>query len=100
MISPEVARFCDLGPLPAMEHADPVRMAELGAALHAIKRPIADEEALQLVDQFGPDECYGLAWTLLHLIETAPGWPIEKCLTVPKNEWQSRLKRRATHGKR
>ena len=22
---------------------------------------------------FGPDECFGLAWSILHLIETAPG---------------------------
>ncbi|MFE7712020.1 hypothetical protein ACFU6I_41130 [Streptomyces sp. NPDC057486] len=32
----------------------------------------ADEEAHVLAECFGEDLCFGLAWNLLHLIETAP----------------------------
>ncbi|MDB6032726.1 MAG: hypothetical protein JWM16_3064, partial [Verrucomicrobiales bacterium] len=35
---------------------------------------------LALVKVFGPDDYYGLAWSLLHLIESAPGWPLADCL--------------------
>ncbi|MFI6875467.1 hypothetical protein ACIBL6_18700 [Streptomyces sp. NPDC050400] len=40
--------------------------------LRAIARPVTREEAKALVSCFGPDDCYGVAWTLLHLIETGP----------------------------
>jgi hypothetical protein len=36
--------------------------------LHAIARPVSDEEAQLLVTCFGNDNCFGLAWTLLHLV--------------------------------
>jgi hypothetical protein len=29
-----------------------------------------------LIDYFGIDNCYGLAWTLMHLVETAPTFRI------------------------
>lgn len=62
--------------------------------------PVTNEEARVLVTLFGPDECYGLAWTLVHLIETAPGWPIADCLGGTGNEWIQRLRLRATRGRR
>ncbi|MDX2851185.1 hypothetical protein [Actinacidiphila glaucinigra] len=33
---------------------------------------MTDEEAHALAGCFGDDECFGVAWVLLHLIETAP----------------------------
>jgi hypothetical protein len=48
-----------------------------------------------LVKLFGPDDCLGLAWTLLHLIETAPGWPVESALVGLEGEWIDRLRERA-----
>jgi hypothetical protein len=47
------------------------------------------------VHLFGPDDCYGVAWTLLHLIESAPGWPLHDCLQDIRNEWTERLRLRA-----
>ncbi|MEW2417824.1 hypothetical protein AB0953_29475 [Streptomyces sp. NPDC046866] len=40
--------------------------------LTAISRRVTSEEAAALATCFGPDDCYGVAWTLVHLIETAP----------------------------
>ena len=47
------------------------------------------------VKLFGPDDCFGLAWTLLHLIETAPGWPVESALVDLESKWIDRLRERA-----
>ena len=75
MIRNEVQQLLDLGPLPRSEDADPDSLDRWGAALKAIVPPITDEEARVLVDLFGPDECFGAAWSLLHLIETAAHLP-------------------------
>jgi len=63
--------------------------------LSKVKAPVTEEEACALVQLFGPDDCFGLAWILLHLIETAPGWPIESALHGQEGEWIDRLRKRA-----
>jgi len=53
--------------------ADPKIVERWQNLLAAVKTPVSDDEARALVRVFGPDDCFGLAWTLLHLIETAHG---------------------------
>ncbi|MDJ0820225.1 MAG: hypothetical protein QNJ09_00270 [Paracoccaceae bacterium] len=68
---PEVKSFVELGPLPSIDSGqDAIARAE--TALHAISQPVTDAEAEALLDCFGADDCFGLAWTLVHLIETSP----------------------------
>lgn len=56
-------------------------------ALRAITKPVTDEEARLLVTCFGDDDCFGLAWTLLHVVETAPS-PIPVTEPAPNsNMW-------------
>ena len=45
-----------------------------GRAVEAIERPVTDDEAVVLMNALPRDEddCFGLAWTLLHACETAP----------------------------
>ena len=63
--------------------------------LDAISRPVTAQEARALADCFGPDDCYGVAWTLLHLIETGPN-PVLTVKPEPDaNEWHDRLWTRA-----
>jgi hypothetical protein len=95
MIRNETKHFCDLGPLPGTSNPDLSRLKDIEMALHAITPPVSDEEAKLLVAQFGPDDCFGLAWALLHLIETSPNWPIAECLGSPTTEWVLRLRKRA-----
>lgn len=66
----EVEALLALGPLPTENDARSV--APFEDALHAIQSPLSDDEAKALLALFGPDDCFGLAWTLLHLIETSP----------------------------
>lgn len=76
MIRPEVREFISLGILPSEDlEPDDVLDAALrraGELLDRIERPVTDEEAHALAECFGDDESFGLAWTLLHTIETAP----------------------------
>ncbi|AUX35801.1 uncharacterized protein SOCE836_080000 [Sorangium cellulosum] len=87
----EVEEFVLLGPLPD-SRASEEAIALHQAHLQRIKRPVTDEEAALLVSSFGPDDCYGLAWTLLHLIESAPGGsPVKAEPSPTDNEWIRRL---------
>ena len=92
MISNEVTALAALGPLPAAKSANDEKLLRQEMLLGAIQKPISDDEAKILIKLFGPDDCYGLAWTLLHLIESAPGWPIVDCLKELNNEWIRRLR--------
>ncbi len=83
-----VRDFLNMGPLPPEEVADEKTIAELTELLHKIEAPITLEEAKLLMLAFGPDECFGLAWTLVHLIETTPGGiPFSEVPAPQDNEW-------------
>lgn len=90
----DVRAFVALGPLPD-EQADEQQIQRHEERLGRITAPVTDEEARALLGMFGPDDCYGLAWTLLHLIESAPGWPLADALGDADNEWIQRLRDRA-----
>ncbi|WAL93189.1 hypothetical protein [Streptomyces sp. Je 1-369] len=68
----EVQTFVGDGPLPDWDVSEE-EFDRRERRLTAISGPVTPEEAAALATCFGPDDCYGLAWTLVHLIETAPG---------------------------
>lgn len=69
-----------------------------GNQLKAISGPVTAEEAKAMVACFGPDDCYGVAWSLLHLIETGPN-PVLTTKPDPEaNEWHHTLWTRAVNG--
>jgi hypothetical protein len=90
-----ISALLGLGPLPSSAAAAVSTLQAFEDQLSKIQTPITDEEACALVKLFGPDNCFGLAWTLLHLIETAPGWPVESALNGLEGEWIERLRERA-----
>lgn len=63
--------------------------------IREINCPVSNEEALALSKLFGEDGYFGLAQTLMHIIESAPDWPIKKIFKDNKNEWIRTLKYRA-----
>ena len=93
MIRPEVIALVRLGQFPASREAVPEAISKQEDFLRRIAPPVTDDEARELVKLFGPDDYYGGAWTVLHLIESAPHWPLADCLTGT-NEWIVRLRER------
>ncbi|WP_448318216.1 hypothetical protein [Streptomyces sp. CO7] len=93
---PEVQAFVDAGPLPDEDAAEEEIQQRTDEFL-AIARPVTGEEARALLACFGPDDCYGVAWSLLHLIETGPN-PVLTVRPAPDaNEWHHRLFDRAVN---
>ncbi|ROO88263.1 hypothetical protein EDD29_5926 [Actinocorallia herbida] len=75
------------GPLPREDSATPDDLEGRESLLGQIVAPISDEEAKALLSVFGPDGCFGLAWTVLHLIETAPSALTADYSQFSENEW-------------
>jgi hypothetical protein len=93
----EVLKLVTLGPMPAEVDTtldDIPLLKEYEDLLEAIERPVTDEEARALMILFGEseDSCFGLKWSVLHLVESAPGWPLMDVLPDVENEWIQRLR--------
>ena len=95
---PEIRSLVELGRLPSEDDADVEKLRKYDMEYRGITRPITDEEAIALLGLFGEDGCFGLASSLMHLVETAPGWPIKDFLTDTSNPWILELKNRAIRG--
>jgi hypothetical protein len=95
MMQPAVEHLVQIGPLPSSTVATAPVLQELEALLAKVQTPVTDDEATALVRLFGPDDCFGLPWSLLHLIETSPNWPIADALHGLSGEWIDRLRERS-----
>ena len=60
------------GAFPSEAEVTLEQLTELQRLLERVAAPVSDEEAQALLAVFGPDGCFGMAWTVLHLIESAP----------------------------
>lgn len=97
-IRKEIEELKTLGPLPSETGVNPEVIWRYEHLYRLITRPITDDEARVLIKLFGVDGCFGLASSFMHLVETAPGWPLEDCLNNLENEWIAELRKRAIHG--
>jgi hypothetical protein len=86
-----------LGPFPRETSTTPDQVRDYQGLLEQVSPPLNDQEAKELLSVFGEDDYFGLAWTLLHLIETAPSGPISSPPDPADNEWARRLWVRATN---
>lgn len=94
MLRTEIRQLMTLGRFPAESTVNQETIQQQQVLLEAIQPPVSNDEACELAALFGDDDYFGLAWTLLHLIETAPQWPLEECLEKASSEWKQRLKAR------
>jgi hypothetical protein len=86
------------GALPSDDLATATEVAMIETLLSQVHKPVTDDEAVALVGLFPPAGCFGLEWTLLHLIETAPGWPVDEALRDRQGEWVDTLRERSRRG--
>lgn len=95
MIRDEVQHFVALGPLPdSSASEDTIQVYE--SALERIMPPVSVDEAKMLIRSFGKGDCYGLAWTLVHLIESGPRLPLGPEAATDANEWIRTLWQRSS----
>ena len=69
----EVKILVKHGPLPP-ESASAEEIQHIQGIIQGITKPLTLEESVALARLLGNDYCFGLAWTVIHLIETAPAW--------------------------
>ncbi|MGJ5025743.1 hypothetical protein ACQR1I_02765 [Bradyrhizobium sp. HKCCYLS2038] len=82
-----VKEILTLGPLPHSAAAEVERIASYETLMKNVEQPVSDDDARALAGLLGPDDCFGLAWALVHLIETAPGWPLSDVLEGRSGAW-------------
>ncbi|MFJ9034903.1 hypothetical protein ACIRQP_42210 [Streptomyces sp. NPDC102274] len=82
------------------EEATEEEVTEKQHLLERISQPVSNEEAHALAKVFGTDDCFGLSWTLLHLIETAPDAQSAHYSVGEANVWVDLLNSRVAHGKK
>ena len=95
-----VLNLAEMGRLPDERIGDEEFWKPWDAAVRVITKPATDEEAACILDLF-PDEersSYGLAWHLLHFVESAPGWP-QWALLDDRSPWVVFLRERAERGR-
>lgn len=89
-MGPEVSAFVADRPLPDEESRGEAEIGRRARQPEAVPSPLSLAEAEALAGCFGPDDCYGLAWTTTHLIETAPG-PVPTPAPVPGGGAHARI---------
>jgi hypothetical protein len=93
-----VQDLVNAGPFPS-EEATVEEIERTQRLLEVVTAPVSDEEAQMLLVTFGPDGCFGMAWTVLHLIETAPSALVADYSQNADNYWVRLLeKRRSSRG--
>ena len=97
-----VQELIQLGPMPTDVEAevDSTRVARWAHLLGQLvaEGGISDDEARSLADLFPSDDSdsFGLAWTLVHLVESAPSWPIREAVDRSSGPWAEILAQRAS----
>lgn len=90
MLRKPVADLLALGSMPASEDTDVSTVAEFERKILALQTPLTTEEARALLPVFGTDDYFGLAWSLLTRVETAPD-PVVPANPADNANWWVRL---------
>jgi len=95
----EVVTLVKRGQLPNENVGEEESWRPWESAVRALPRPATDEEALAVLNVLpaGEDSAYGLAWEIVHFVETAPGWPPAEALD-DRSPWVVLLRERWERG--
>ena len=93
-LQPAVQELVTLGPLPHVDDPKwditPNRWEEW---INKIEKPVSDDDATALCGICGVDLSYGLGWSILYAIETAPSWPIVEAINLAPPYWKESMTR-------
>ncbi len=82
----EVNELVALGPMPCSQ-AEEEKIKAFEAALLKLELPLTSVESTALLSSFGDDDCFGLAWTLIHAIESSPEFKLNCMPPADANKW-------------
>jgi len=104
VIRVEVTSLAARAPLASESQYTVGTLGPIQEALEKITPPLTLAEArvlLPLLDRESEDGLYGLIWTLVSLLETAPGWPPSELesLAIPERPWFEVLRDRDVRAK-
>jgi hypothetical protein len=88
----EVVKLIQLGSFPNETSATPEIIDQYADLIDKISPPVSLDEAKSLLTLFGTDTFFGLAWSLVHLIETCPEWSAKALANVENNMWGNILR--------
>ncbi|OZB13626.1 MAG: hypothetical protein B7X55_12615 [Rhodobacterales bacterium 34-62-10] len=91
-MQPAIHRLLELGPVRSEIADDEIWWLKWVAALDDLVAPVTDDEAIALASLFRDFEDRSTYFTLVHAIETAPGWPIAEILDLTGTDWIGVLK--------
>lgn len=92
-----VAELGKLGPLPeADDSAEDSVLQRYEQLLGTICEPLNVAEATIIAGIFPRSTCFGLEWTLLHLLERSQDWPSAAMESVCAPRWRRELETRLT----
>jgi hypothetical protein len=94
-------RIVDLGPMPAdAPDIEEDLLSTWASAIEDLELPLSEDESIALLACFPPDDStvFGLAWSLLHAVETAPYGPELLRSLDDRSWWVALLKQRAIRG--
>lgn len=96
VIRQAVVDLAVMGPMPMEGLAEDTDVEIREALIATIVSPVTDAEARLLATVLGAaeDSLFGLKWAIVHLIESAPGWPLGDVLK-PRSPWIDLLRERA-----
>lgn len=94
MMRKAVIDLINMGQLPSEDNDDISLFEKYQELIDSISPPISREEANALVLLFGNDGCYGLTFTLVHLIESARDFCINDFNNIENNYGVSILRSR------
>jgi hypothetical protein len=90
----EIAKLLKMGPFPNEANVTPDIVDSYHNLLSAISRPVSLGEAKSLLALFGTDDFFGVAWMLVHLIESCSEWSTDALIGVNDNIWITELRER------
>ena len=99
-IREEIEAMDPLGPLPSEDSKDVELMKKYDKLYRSITPPGNRRGSADIGQAVWSGWQLGMASSLMHLIETSPGWPLKDCLGDLDNEWIVELRNRAIRGGR
>lgn len=93
---------CDLCGI-APKLTDDLSVEQINAAqrcIEALVPPLSADDISALISVLpaNGDTAYGLNWSILHMIEAAPDWPVWDMLRDSENDWVISFRQRLANG--